>query len=84
MTVCLYSCLSQPACQSDVALYLYLWPVGQLSYFSISSHKWHDFSTDVIDYKMVVLIASTSSVRDISHSKKNSVIYYHKCTLVIM
>ena len=39
-------------------------------YFSTLSHKRHD--------KMCVLIFSTTVVWNISHSKKNSVRYYHK------
>jgi hypothetical protein len=37
-----------------------------------------------IAHKMCVLIFSTAFVRNISHSKKNSVRHYHKCTQVFM
>ena len=34
-----------------------------------------------IEYKKLVLILSKVSVSNISHSKKNSTSYYHKCAL---
>jgi hypothetical protein len=49
-------------------------------YFSTLSHKRHDFGEKVIEHKMCVLIFSTTFVSNISHSKNNSVRYYHKCT----
>jgi hypothetical protein len=36
----------------------------------------------VIEHKMCVLIFSTTFIWNISHSKKNSLRYYHKCTYV--
>jgi len=60
-------------------------PVTCLSgpYFSTLSHKWQDFRKKVIE-KKCVLILSTTFIRDISHLKKNSARYYHKCTQVFM
>ena len=52
-------------------------------YFS-TSHKRHDFREKVIGHKMSVLIFSTIFVRNISHSKKNSSIYYNKCITTFM
>ena len=59
-----------------------------LPYFCTISYKRHDFSGGVgggmIEHKMCVLIFSATFVRNISHSKKNSARYYHKCTEVFM
>jgi len=41
-----------------------------LQYFS-TSHKQHDFLKKVVGHKMCVLIFSTASVSNISHSKEN-------------
>ena len=51
--------------------------------FSTLSHKWHDFCKKVIKHKMFLLIFCTTFVWNISHSKKNSVGHYHKCTQVL-
>ena len=37
-------------------------------YFSILSHKRRDFRKKVIEYKMCVLIFSTTFIRNVSHS----------------
>jgi hypothetical protein len=42
------------------------------------------FGKNVIEYKMCVLIFSTTFIWNISHSKKNSLRYYHKCVNVFM
>ena len=42
-------------------------------YFSTLFHKHHDFRENVTEHKTCVLIFATISVRNISHSKKNSV-----------
>ena len=44
-------------------------------HFSTLSHKRHDFREKVIEYKICVLIFSTTFLRNISHSKKNSARY---------
>ena len=51
-----------------------------LQYFSTLSNKRHDFRMKVTEYEMCVLIFSTSFVRNISHSEKNSARYDQKCT----
>ena len=48
------------------------------------SHKWNDFRKRVIEHKMCILIFSRTFIRNISHSKKNSARYYHKCRNVFM
>jgi len=48
--------------------------------FSTISQKWNDFRKNVLEHKMCVSICSTNSVRNISHSKKNSGRYYRKRT----
>jgi len=55
-----------------------------LPYFSMLSHKQHDFRKNIIEHKMCVLICSTSFVWNISHSKKNWERYYQKCVLVFV
>jgi len=42
--------------------------------------KRHDFEKKKIEHEMFVLIFSTTFVWNISHSKKNSARYDHKCT----
>jgi hypothetical protein len=63
--------LSSAACQA-------------LPYFSTLYHKRYDFRKKVTKRKMCVLIFSTAFVWNISHSKKNSARYYHKCTQLFM
>ena len=55
-----------------------------LWYFSTLSHKWHNFQNKVTEYKICVLISSTTSVWNISHSENYSARYYHKYTWVFM
>ena len=55
---CAYVILSSAACLP-------------LPYFSILSHKWHNFGEKVTEHKMCVLIFSTTFVRNIFRSKKN-------------
>jgi hypothetical protein len=55
-----------------------------LLHFSKLSHKRYDFRKKSIEYEVWVLIFSTTFVYNISHSKKNSARYYHKCTLVFI
>ena len=47
------------------------------------SHKRHDFHKKVIEYKICILIVSTTWHKN-SHSKKNSARYGQKCILVFM
>jgi hypothetical protein len=48
-----------------------------LPHFSTLYHKLHDFQEKVIEHKMCVLIFSTTSIRNISHSKNSA---RYKCT----
>jgi hypothetical protein len=52
-----------------------------VEYFSTLSHKRHDFSKNVAEYKIFVLILTTNFVWNISQSKKNWARYDKKmCT----
>ena len=57
-------------------------PCLGLPYFSTLSHIRHDFKKNDIRHKMCALIFSTTFIRNISHSRKNSARYYRTCTLV--
>ena len=52
--------------------------------FSTLSHKRHGSLKKVTEHKKCVLILSTNFVWNISHSKKNSTRYWHKCQNVFM
>jgi len=54
-----------------------------LTIFLHISHKRRDFRKKVIEYKMCVLVSSTTLSWNISYSNKNSGMY-HKCTEVFM
>ena len=53
-------------------------------YFSTLSHKRCDFRKNITEYKMCVLIFSTTFIRKISRSEKNSVRFCHECRNVFM
>jgi len=50
--------------------------------FSTLYPKWQEFQKKIIDDKNVFF--STALVKNISHSKKNSRRYYHKCKWVFI
>ena len=78
LCTCVHACsLNYPACNTR-ALCCHLWLLSAL-YFSTLSHKRQDFQKKVTEHKMFVLIFSTISIRNISHSKKNSTRYCQKC-----
>jgi len=54
-----------------------------LPYFSTLFHKQHDFHKNVIEHKMCFGFLYNFCL-NISHSKKNSVRYYHECSNVFM
>jgi len=45
--------------------------LSSVRYFSILSHKRHNFQENVIEHKMCIFIFSTTFVWNFSHSKKN-------------
>jgi len=53
-----------------------------LLHFSTLSQKRHAFRKTVTGHKVCVLIFSTNFIQNISHSKKNSLRYFHNCTNV--
>ena len=66
-------------------MYWYLWGLSGCSIFFhiILQTAWFS-GKQVVEHKMCVLIFSTTFSCKISHSKKNSAIYYHNCTSVFM
>jgi hypothetical protein len=62
--------------------YCHLWPSSPIFFHLISSTA--QFLEKFAEYIMCVLIFSTIFVGNISHYKKNSVKYHHKCTQVFM
>jgi len=52
--------------------HIFICDLCDLPYFSTLFHKRHDFRKTVIEHNMCVLIASTTFVRNVSYSKKNS------------
>ena len=81
--VCVCVCsLSYPVCNTHVP-YCHLWPA--LLYNIFPHHLINGMiKKKITGHKMWVLIFSTTSVWDISHSKKNRVRYGQKYTLVFM
>jgi len=83
--VCVCVCVSSlgyPSCNACPVLYCHLRPVRLYYIFQHYLIKGTIFGKKFIEHKMCVLTFSTTSVRNISHSKKNSARYYQKCTEV--
>ena len=82
--VCVCVCVAfYPARNAHAPCYSRLWHVClPLTHFSTLFRKRHDFRGYVIEDKMCVLIFYTNFVWKISHYKKNSARYHHKCTQV--
>jgi hypothetical protein len=80
LNVCLYSSHSYPACKVYVPFYNVICDLSgcMIFYHIISYMVW--FLGKAIEHKMCILIFYTTSERKMSHSKKNSARYYHKCT----
>jgi hypothetical protein len=53
-----------------------------LAYFSTLANKRQDFQKKITEQKICILISSTTFVRKIFYSKKNTGSYYHTCTWV--
>jgi hypothetical protein len=69
-----------PSMQSACAvLYCHMRPLCVPPYFSTLSHKRLHSRGKVIEYEMCIFIFSTIFSENISHSKKNSARYWHKC-----
>jgi hypothetical protein len=82
--VCLRACsLNNPACNSPP---YHLSSAASLAppCFSTLSHKRNGLRNAVAEHKMRVLVFSTILVSNISHYKKNSARYCHKCRNVFM
>ena len=77
--VCLRACsLTNPACNAPP--YCHLCPLWLHHIFRLYLVNGTIFWKKVIERKMCVLVFSTTFVSNISHSKKNSARYCHKCT----
>jgi hypothetical protein len=77
--VCVSS-LSYPACEAHALYYTVICGLSGSTIFSTSSRKQHDFRKNVIEHKMCFDFLY-KCFWNVSHSNKNSAIYYHKCTL---
>jgi len=75
--------LRYPACNAHEP-YCYLWFPGLYRIFPHYLIKDTIFDKDVIDYKLCVLIFYTTSVWNISHSKKSWARYDKKCKFIFM
>jgi hypothetical protein len=63
--------------------YCNLWPARLHNIFPTFSHRRHAFRQNAIEYKVCVLIFSTTFPWNSSHSRKNSARYDQKCKLVL-
>jgi hypothetical protein len=70
-----YSCLRYAACKAHAPYYIFICSLSGSTIFFHISHKRHEFREKIIEHKMCVLIFSTTSVWNMSHSKNNSVRY---------
>jgi len=77
MSVCLYSCVSYPACKPRAPYYMVTCGLSSSTIFSTFSHKRSDFSRKkkLLNIQRD-LIFSTSFVWNFSHAKKNCERYY--------
>jgi hypothetical protein len=66
------------------APYCHPWPVHLYKLFSTLSHKGTISRKKVIDHKKYILILSTTSIWNFSHSKNKWTRCYHKCKLGFM
>jgi hypothetical protein len=73
--------LRYPACNAH-APYCYQWPAPLYNIFPHYPRKGTIFEKNVTEYKMCVLISSTTFVWNILHSKNNWARCEEKCTLV--
>jgi hypothetical protein len=62
--------------------YCHLRPLAS-PHFSALSHTPNDFRKNVTEYKMCVLIFSTTFIGNVFHSKKSYASYCHKCENVM-
>ena len=77
------SFLIYSACKSHLfsaVVYRHLWPVRLYRGLTLSIRTERFSGETLLDMKVCVLISFTTSVWNISHSKKNSASYYHECT----
>ena len=73
-----------PACNTHAPYCHVACPVLQYFFSPTLSHKRHEFRRKVVERKMLVLIFSTTFVRNIYQSKKNSAEYDQKYISVFM
>jgi hypothetical protein len=79
LCVCVYACLSFPACKAHVLYYTVICGLST----SILFHKQHDFRKKNFEHKTCVLIFPATSVRNISHFQKNWARCNHKHILLV-
>jgi len=77
--VCVCS-LRYPACNAHAPYYIVICVLPNSTIYFCIALKLNSFRKSLLNIKFVFFMFSTNIVSKISHSKKNSARYYHKCS----